>query len=180
VYATAVQESASNPPPHFRDLQFPISNDAKAFAGQEWRLGSLSSRAQARIERAQPYNRPHPELPPLLRLLAEFDNIDKHRLLNVVIANVSGGKFSFDLAGAPPIFIPPRVEFLGGPVESGAEFAWFTIDPPKRNMNYNYEAFFVVSIAHSAGPSGRTFGELGYILEILIAEVKRIVEQMIL
>jgi diadenosine tetraphosphatase ApaH/serine/threonine PP2A family protein phosphatase len=180
VYAVAIQESGVNPPRCSKDLQFPIAADAAAFASQKWRIRSLSGRAQARIEQAQPYNRPHSELPPLLRLLADFDNVDKHRLLNVVIANVSGGKFSFTLADEPPIFVPPQVEFLDGPVGNGAEFAWFTINPPKQNTKYNYEANFVVSIIHPAGPSGRTLSELGYVLEILIAEVKRIVEQMIL
>jgi hypothetical protein len=112
----------------------------------------------------------------LLTLLAEFDNIDKHRLLNVIIANVAGGKFRF--YPSEPIFVPPDIGFHSGATESGAEFAWFTIDPPQRDVRYDYEVNFVVSIAHSAGPTGRTFTELAYALEILIAEVKRIVEEI--
>jgi hypothetical protein len=179
-YANLVKEHA--PQAQILFDRFHIVKHPKAFADPnvQRRIASLSSRTQARIKGAQPYNRPHSQLPPLLRLLADFDNIDKHRLLNVVIANVSGGKFSFRPNDDQRIFIPPTIEFLGGPVESGAEFAWFTINPPERDMDYDDKASFVISIAHAAGPSGRTFGELGYILEILITEVKRIVEEMIL
>jgi hypothetical protein len=178
VYAVAVQESGADPPPKFMDLQFPITDTPRGFADKKWRIASLSDRTQTRIERAQPYNRPHTELPPLLRLLSDFDNTDKHRRLNVVITNVGGGKFSFTPLPDQPIFIPPHVEFLRGAVESGAEIAWFTIHPPQRDVDYHYKASFVVSIAHAAGPNGHAISELAYILEILIREVKRIVEKI--
>jgi hypothetical protein len=177
VYAVAVRESRVSPPPKARTLQFPIAESSQIFAKQNWRIASLSSKVQARIEGAQPYNRPHPELPPLLGILSEFDDFDKHRLLNVVFANVAHGKFSFTGVGQQPI-IPSAFGYHPGTVESGAEFAWFTMQPPKRDVDYKYEATFVVSVTHSAGPSGRTTGELGYVLEILIAEVRRIVDDI--
>lgn len=180
VYAVAVEESGADPPPGFTDLQFPIADTGVKFAKQSRRIARLSAKAQSRIVAAQPYNRPHAELPPLLRLLADFDNADKHRLLNVVIANVAGGRFSFTTPSDQAIFIPPHVGFHFGPIKSGAEFARFTLHPPKRDIDYRYQADFVISIAHAAGPNGRTSSELGYVLEVMIAEVKRIVESMIL
>jgi hypothetical protein len=181
VYAAAIRDSGANPPPNFKALQFPITDDSVAFGiEQKRRLVPLSAHTQARIERAQPYNRSHADLPPLLRILADFDNIDKHRLLNLVIANVSQGKFSFTPPRDQLIFVPPTIEYLIGAIESGAEFAWFTLNPPQRDVHYNYEATFVISVAHAAGPSGRVWGELGYILEVLIAEVRRIIDTVIL
>jgi hypothetical protein len=179
VYAIAVKESGTDLPPNFNILQFPITGTPKEYAGQQRRIATLSANTQARIERAQPYNRSHTELPPLLALLSEFDNVDKHRLLNVVVNNVSGGKFSIPLTGEMGIFVPPDIGYYSGPIKSGTEFAYFILTPPKRDVHYEYKATFVVSIAHSAGPSGRTFGELAYLLEIIITEVRRIVESFI-
>ena len=180
IYAAAIRDSGINPPPNAKALQFPITDDSVAFAGeQKRRLAPLSARTQTRVERAQPYNRPHAVLPPLLRVLADFDNIDKHRLLNLVIANIGQGKFSFTPPDDQLIFIPPQVEFRDGPIESGTEFAWFTLNHPQRDVRYNYEAAFVISIAHAPGPSGRVWGELGYILEVLIVEVRRIIDSVI-
>lgn len=177
IYAVAVRESGSSPPPNAKNLQFPIADTPQGFAGQKRRIASLSGKVQARIEGSQPYHRPHPDLPPLLALLSEFDNSDKHRLLHVAFANVGSGKFSFTTVGLAPI-MPSSFGYHPGPIESGAEFAWFTMEPPKRDVDYHYEATFVVSVAHAAGPSGRTVGELGYLLEILIAEVRRIVDDI--
>ena len=181
IYAIAVKESGADPPPSYDLLQFPACVTLNSYSAQQTRrLAKLSTGTQARIERAQPYNRPHPELPPLLSLLSEFDNIDKHRLLNVVVNNVSGGKFSFTISPMDRrVFIKPEIGFHAGPVISGTEFAHFILTPPDRNVSYKYEATFVVSMAHPAGPSGRILGELGYLLEIIIAEVRRIVETFV-
>jgi len=178
VYAVAIRESGSSPPPGYDKLQFPITSSAENFAKQTYRLSSISNGARARIERAQPYNRPHQQLPPLLSLLSELDNLDKHRLLNVVMANVGEGKFSFALPGGK--LIPMKIGYHTGAVKSGTEVAYFIMDPPEQNVNYQHEATVVISMEHPAGPSGRTFGEIAYILAVLIAEVRRIVEQMIL
>jgi len=183
VYALAVKESGSNPPPNFDALQFPITDAPKKFAGQvKRRLTLLSTQAQARIERAQPYNRRHRELPPLLWLLGEFDNIDKHRLLNVVVANMGEGKFSFEASSrivVPAPVIPARVSFHVGPIESGTECAYFTLRTPQPDVNYKYELTFVISVGHSVGPSKRKFGELAHILDILITEVKTVVDSVV-
>lgn len=182
IYALAVKESGTNPPPDFDSLQFPITDTAVKFAGQAARrLSALSAQTRARVERAQPYNRWHAEFPPLLRLLSDFDNIDKHRLLNVVIANISEGKVSMgqrSILAFTPLQIPYNVGFHVGLIESGAEIMHFSLPTAQPDMDYKYDVTFVISISHPVGPSGRSFGELGYILEILIAEVERIVNDL--
>ena len=56
VYALAVCESRSDPPPDQNLLQFPIADDAEGFNKQRWRIKSLNIGAQTEIERMQPYN----------------------------------------------------------------------------------------------------------------------------
>ena len=46
-------------------------------------LGQISEPVRAIFESLQPYNRPDPTLPPLLRILRELNNVDKHRLLKL-------------------------------------------------------------------------------------------------
>ena len=180
VYAVAIKVSGSNPPPNSDTLQFPIADTREAFTKQAWRLGPIKEpELVARFKRAQPYNRPHPQLPPLLRLLADFNNADKHRLLNVVIDNVQQGEFSITLPDDRSVILMPSFSYNPGPIKSGTEFASFTMNPPNPGVNYKYKATFVISIAHSAGPSGRAFGELGYILELLINEVETIVNSFV-
>jgi hypothetical protein len=177
IYAIAVRESGRNPPPKARDLQFPVASTFERFEDKRRRrIATLSDKVQTRIERAQPYNRPHPQVPPLLALLSELDNLDKHNLLNVVISNVAGGKFSFTSSAQDGPFKPAEVGHHSGPVESGAELAYFTCDPPSRDVDYRHEADIVISIAHSAGPLGNTTTELGYVLEVLAEEVRMIVD----
>lgn len=179
VYALAIRDSGNDPPPSADRLQFPIADDNGAFVKQGFRIAPLSDATQARIERAQPYNRPHQELPPLLSLLRDFNNLDKHRLLNVVIANVQQGHIRLEYPGEDAYI--PFVEFgcnLGA-IENGAEIAYALVSPPKLGMDYKYKASIVISIGHAAGPSGRTLGELVYILDILIEEVRDVIVGLI-
>jgi hypothetical protein len=178
IYALAVRDSGSNPPPVERSLQFPITGSVGDFNRSLAMIRPLAPGTQTRIERAQPYNRWHPQLPPLLCLLNKFDNLDKHRLLNVVIANAAQGHLRFDYTGYElPSF---KLFHHSGAIESGAELAYVMFTPPKPDVNCKYEATIVISIAHPAGPSGRTTGELIYILEVLIEEVRGIVDRIIL
>ena len=86
VYAIAVYESGADPPPNERRLQFPITDTAELFQDQVWRIKALSTPVRAAIEACQPYNRRHKLVPPLLSILRDFDDTDKHRLLNVVVS----------------------------------------------------------------------------------------------
>ena len=90
VYALAIQNSGGSPPPNASKLQFPICDSLAAFdlEVKKKRISGLSSKAQAFIEQAQPYNRWHPELPPILSVLRDFSDSDKHRLLNVAASHI--------------------------------------------------------------------------------------------
>ena len=178
VYAVAVRESGVSPPPNADKLQFPITDCPEAFEVQrKRRIASLSVKTQAWIERAQPYNRPHKTNPPLLRILSEFSNSDKHRTLNVALQHASHGRFKFL---SPLMGSVPTLHYLRTPIHSGPEFVFFTLDPPKRDVNYKYDGAIAISVTHSPGPSGNTVSGLQDLLECLIAEVRRIINGAVL
>ena len=82
IYAIAVHESGIDPPPDERNLMFPIADVPQSFLDSAYRIKSLSSPVRAAIESVQPYNRSHATLPPLLGVLRDLENTDKHRLSN--------------------------------------------------------------------------------------------------
>jgi hypothetical protein len=171
IFGAAIRESGKNPPPDDRSLQFPISDSPAKFAGQAWRIRELSLGVRAEIERMQPYNRRHPSVPPLLGLLRDLDDFDKHRLLNIVVSQVGEGKFSFlSLVGNPV------VDYRKDGLELGAEIAWFTIDPPQLKVDYHHEAIIVIAIRHVPGPSGSGSTEAPVIINALTTEVRNVIE----
>lgn len=173
VYALAIHETGQDPPADKKILQFPITDKPEDFPKQLWRLKSLSAHMQAAIERVQPYNRRHPSLPPLLALLRDLDDFDKHRLLNVVIFQVGEGEFSFRL---PPGSGKPVVDFRKERLERGAEMVWFTVSPPQPDLQYDHKAAIVVTIGHIPGPSGNGRTEAPVVIHSLITEVKKVIE----
>lgn len=173
IYAAAVHETKQDPPLNPRVLQFPITDIPDRFDTQRYRIQNLSLSIQAEIERMQPYNRRHPSLPPLLGLLRDLDDFDKHRLLNIVTAQVGEGEFNFQL---PPGSGKPVVDFRREGLELGSEIAWFTIDPPQPNMDFKHQAAIVIGIGHVPGPSGNGRTEAPVVIHSLTNEVKNVIE----
>jgi len=173
IYAAAVCETKRAPPGDKKVLQFPITDSAAEFTNQAFRVKSLSLSMRAEIERMQPYNRRHPALPPLLALLRDLDDFDKHRLLNVVISQVGEGEFNFRL---PPGSGRPIVDFRKEGLERGAELSWFTIHPPQTNVQYDHKAAIVITIGHIPGPSGNGRTEAPLVIHYLTTEVRKVIE----
>ncbi len=121
VYALAL-ESPNGLPSNERVLQFPISNLPDDFKSQRYRIASLTQGAQDFIESKQPYNRTHPELPPIASVLNDFNNIDKHRLVHVTYTSNSSGKLSFKREHADGISL---TVWTNMPLENGDEIAHF-------------------------------------------------------
>jgi hypothetical protein len=174
LYAVAIRESGLNPPPNASELQFPIAESPDSLEKQMRRrkLTSLSTRTQIWIERAQPYNRPHGSNPPVLRLLNELDNSNKHRMLNLAVQHLSEGKITFR---SPLIDGVPTIHFLRTPIYSGVEFAFFTLNPPQRDVKFDFQGSLTISISHSPGPDGGTVSSLHDLLAVLVREVGGII-----
>lgn len=173
IYAAAIRESGQDPPPKKRSLQFPIADSPDKFSAQAGRIEPLNLSMKAEIERLQPYNRRHPSLPPLLGLLRDLDDFDKHRLLSVVLSQVGEGEFNFHL---PPGSGKPVVDFMRERLEEGTEIAWFTIDPPQPNVQFEHKALIVITIGHVPGPSGDGRTEAPLVINSLTNEVRNVID----
>jgi hypothetical protein len=170
VYAIAVHETGLNPPANEKALQFPIANSPDDFKKQKNRIRSLSPAVQAAIEKAQPYNVPHQELPPALELLGALDIIDKHKMLNVMAAVPHHA--SVEMTGQGVI---SDVTMHRTGIQGKTEILSFTVKPPNPDLNYKGEALIVICVAHSPGPSKSPLSELAGVLQTIIEEVERIV-----
>jgi hypothetical protein len=124
---------------------------------------------QSEIEKAQPYNVPHPELPPALELLGTLDIIDKHKMLNVMAAVPH--RASLEMTGQGVI---SDITMHRTGVEGKTEILSFTVDPPNRDLSYKCEAMIVICVAHSPGPSKSPFSELAGVLHTIIEEVEEL------
>ena len=173
VYAIAVRQTGLNPPADERRLQFPIADNPENFAVQAERIRSLSQAVRTSIELVQPYNRRHGLLPPLLGLVRDFDDRDKHRLLNVSISRQQSGDAQIDCP------IGHRVSSMSvnpDDIVNGTEIMAFTVDPPCPNVNYEYETAFTVGFNHPPGPTGIQVSGVRSFLALLCGEVRKIVE----
>jgi len=173
IYAVAVHESGINPPPDERILQFPIADDAGRFAKQSWHIQSLSQAVRAIIESVQPYNRPHHFLPPLLGILRDFDDTDKHRLLNVAVHRQQSGNLELEFGLA--YRFGGAIEWNNGDLTDGAQIVAFTVQPPTRNVKCHYTIILAVGLCHAPGPNGVIVTPVEQILPLLCEEVRTIV-----
>jgi hypothetical protein len=176
VYAIAAHESNQSIPPQGKKIQFPIISNPAIYPemSKRYKIDTLSVDVQEAIKSVQPRNRLHVEAPPLLGLLAGFDDADKHRLLNVVMTNISDGKFQ--MLTKTSSRIEPGHHF--GSIKDGAEVFWFTVDPPNPDLQYYNVARIVVSISHEPGPNGRNYTEVTTMLDWLRDEVVFIINKV--
>jgi hypothetical protein len=164
VYAIAVYEASPNPPPHEGRLQFPIADCKTRFdrsVNDKNHLGTISGPVRAAIEDAQPYHRPHPTLPPLLAILRDFTNSDKHKLLHLALATPIQGDIGF-AGNLPPGADCTALPFTGE-IEDETEIFAMVCNRPTPEMDFDRHIFdIVVAIRHAKrdplGPewTGRT------------------------
>jgi hypothetical protein len=175
VYGIAIYQTGQNPPKDERVLQFPIVSSPAAFLKQRYRISSLSTSVQSEIEKTQPYNRPHPEFPPVLELLNILSNQDKHRMLNVVAA--APNRASIEMVHSPDSRLL-SVTAIQTIIVDKTEILSFTVDPPNPHLDYKCEMIIPVCILHPRGPSKSPFSELFNVLNSIIIEVETIANQL--
>lgn len=191
VYSIAAHESKISPPPGWRQLAFPIVDSDSSFDGfNKGKFGAkggvrfISDPVVAAIKTMQPYKRTHPYLPPLLRLLREFDDADEHRLLHLAVTQ--GVEWQFDnITGLAPEsgrlrFVPHDV----GELKDNTKIATLTTDGPAPDLNFDRFLLRIGAVvAHDPGPSGTTHTlieqmiydlgkEVGFAIETVVAAMK--------
>jgi hypothetical protein len=185
VYTIAVAESGQDPPPCERSLQFPIADSLAEFneAVIRKRLGNISDPVRAVFESVQPYNRPHPTLPPLLRILRDLNNTDKHRMIRLAYGALSKGNLGF--VGAFPNdgrqWTPvPNL----GEVKDGTEIFAMVCDRPTPDMDWDQTIFeIVIAVSHEKrdplGPEFTGHTECGALFQEISTEVRTIISRFL-
>jgi hypothetical protein len=134
VYGLAAANSGADPPPHADALAFPVCDTDALFkdALGRHRLGSLASdvNLRAAIEGLQPYRRPNPPYEPVLAILRDLDNRDKHKLVSIIAAGLHTGEVETNI---PPMDPWPRVSvrfWTRGPMQESTEVFTVVFDRP--------------------------------------------------
>lgn len=180
VYAIACREAAPNPPSDEGTLAFPITDCSTKFneAVSRRRLGNISAPVRAAIERVQPYNRPHKELPPLLAILRDLNNTDKHRLLRLAYGTVASGNIGF--VGDFPKDAVWKDVTHSGEVEDGTEIFAMICDRPAPDMKYDRTLFdVIIAVSHAkrdpAAPEWTGRSEVCGLLTYLITDARQVI-----
>lgn len=186
VYAIACHEAAPKPPSYEGKLQFPICDDSASFDKaviERKQLGTISDPIRAAIKFYQPYNRLHADLPPLLSILRDFSNRDKHKLLPLAMQGVAMGDLGF-VGEVPDVNKRnPRLHLSAGEIEDSAEVAAISFDRPTPDMKFDRTNFAViVAVRHSKRdpslPDGAERTDFGALLTALSAEVRQIIYEV--
>lgn len=181
IYAIAIADSRLNPPPKSGKLMFPIADCRVKFddAVRKGKLGDIGEPVRTAIELLQPYNRPHPEFPPLLAILRDLSNSDKHKLLNLAYGALAQGEFC--LKGEhPPDGRKYQLVFNRGQLNDGAEVVAMAYDRPTPDMEWG-KILVVITVAVwylKGEPSCPQFAnhiEISTLLDILSDEVRSVV-----
>jgi hypothetical protein len=180
IYAIAIYESGQEIPPNERQLMFPICDTSEKFRESDRRrLKTLSQPVRAAIESMQPYNRPHEIFFPLLALLRDFDDINKHRLLMVTFSAVARGDIGFL---GPSDNIDKGCQFIAnyGELKNGSEIAAFSFNSPAPDMKFDRRNFDIIlafwnNTAHFISPFDNRIDFITF-LKLLLNEVKEVID----
>ncbi len=127
--------------------EFPIYKGRDGFEGnRKKKIGGIAPRAQAIIQRLQPYERgDYFESDPLW-VLYNLSNIDKHRRLHLVMLAIPTSK-----VGGSNVRISQALSFDDTPIEHSAELASYTPVNPSRKMEMQFR--LEISVAFCEGPA---------------------------
>jgi hypothetical protein len=144
IYAIAKYETRNHSSPDIESLCFLIVDSPEKWADRNnrRRISGLSSGVQDAIKSLQPFIRKHPVLPPLLAILRDFSNADKHRLLKLAATAISAANVNF----TSPNPVPKSIGIKTEPIEPGDIFAIIESDRPEPNLTI-HEAQFTMEIA---------------------------------
>lgn len=183
VYAIAIHESGIDPPPDEKSLMFVITDTAAEFTKSK-RIQSLSAPVQAAIESVQPFNRQHATLPPLLAVLANLENIDKHRLVRLARPTVGQGEIGLSGHQADTSNLPEFIPFAGDRLVDGTEIFAAIFKNPAPGLKFDkIEVDNLIALFHEKkNPSDPPYGkqsECMTLMKQLIEEVRTAVDLVV-
>jgi hypothetical protein len=176
VYAAVKDKVNPIPADRINKIQFPIVDQPTSFQGAVGgnRIEILDQTVIDVIDSFQPYNRGLPKTPPLLALLRDFNNSDKHRLITptIFIPSQAGFEFSKPTKGIG------NVKVITESVVDGAEILCATFDQPNPNNDFKCVYNVLITVNHLTGPQGHTRGEPIEILRMSADEVIAVTESI--
>lgn len=145
------------------------------------KLASVPDSVRSTILRFQSFNRPHFVLPPLMALLGELANGNKHRILNVVMAipGLSEAQFeSVDSSNQEPTVYTPVTEMYDGAIVLLLEFK-----NPEPTMKLNFiDSALCVAVKHTARDGNKSWGSdrtpYNILFPLLLHEVATILDEL--
>ena len=145
VYAIAVKESATDPPPKFRSLEFLITRDEDHWNKSVWHIETLSGPVIAAIKGLQEHANPAEFFMRPLGGLQEMDNADKHRRIHlaVVIPTFSESNVSGLIPGQQC-----QIEFHVRPLKPQTPFATLKLDRPTPNVQVGSNLTLEIGLPH--------------------------------
>jgi hypothetical protein len=181
VYAIACHEARGISDKVAGKLAFPITDNPNKWdeAIDRGRLEGISDVVRAEILKVQPYNRPHPALPPLLAILRDLNNINKHRLLWLVYGAPSFANLGF--YGSDEAHWTHYIHH--GEIKDGTEIFAHIADRPAPNMEWDQTILdLIVAIWHGkrspTDPEGSDRNEVISVLKDIGDDVRKVVYQV--
>ncbi len=182
VYAIAKSQTANQPFAKIEKLAFVIADNEKDFS--EWsrtRLKYIPRNILAAIKETQPYQRTNPDIPPFLGIVRDLANTDKHRLLRLAYAAVTGWDLEFSSPADPSI----TREWLVNAreiVDSSVAVELVSSKPEPQMKFHGGHMALSIALWHGfrAGESNPTSDRSDYsaLLRLMIAEVKFVVDSV--
>lgn len=181
IYSFAKFHAANDPSPDIENLAFVIVDSPERFKeAARKRLKGFTQGFVDLVESFQPYRRKHPVLPPLMALIRDLSNADKHRLLQVAGAGVAQLNVSYlGTAGVGTMIGMVNPE----PIEKNTIVCMVESTEPDPNLGVHAVNISIqVAIWHdlregSTDPmEGRT--EVGTLLRLLIGEVGAFIDAL--
>lgn len=185
VYAIAIHENGMNPPRDEKLIMLPICATPEKFKSGRNKVRCLSNSVRAAIEGFQPYNRPHPDLPPLLGVLNDLDNANKHKFLTLVHSAISRGDFGLEWSGPAPAGSILRLRTNPNPLEDGSEIAAITCERSLPDMKFREDNVFeiIIAIVHGkrdpAGPIGSDRSDVFSVITLLMNEARLVIDSLV-
>ena len=173
VYAFAVAESQTEPPPDASKVMMPLKSTEQGFRDAGYRIASLGDVVRTRIESLQPY----PDRPQnvLLGVLDDMDIRDKHRILPVLAFHQLESAMTISNA---PGGATMRARSSHNPLKDGAPFMTYVFDRPAPYVKVEGNAAFSILIPDGE-PIKKGWWDAAELIRELRADTRRAIERML-